>query len=359
MTPLPTTTLVPTRTPPPTATSVPTLTSTPIPVSLAYKPVPRWMILDQPGYGVEILGEAWNYTDDRWGERDACIDYTREKEPYLFFEECFAFTQPNLTFEGERDKLLSDNYEVLEPNNTFGNVGQINVMAIRLEDNSGKGVKFFELIGIDKYLLLVEMNMATEDTSPLQSIYEKEVADIINYALQNMLEKSHLISLPTATPLAPTQESFYTTFGNKLITELEASTLYEGTWEALGDYVDVKDPYVCRDFEDRTNADVLWVRFSDCILLHHPNFNFDGFAEGIKKKSENVILKSSHQYDNKFILYGQLKGHTHFYAYMLHGEYLYYVVLESRTIVEANVEHVFTKEVDDFIHAVLMLNAGK
>jgi hypothetical protein len=144
-----------------------------------------------------------------------------------------------------------------------------------------------------------------------------------------------------------------------LITELEAGTLYEGTWEALGDFIDPENPMACRDFEDRTNADVLWVSFSDCIILHHPNFNFDEFAEGIKKKSENVILKSSHQYDNQFILYGQFKGHTYFYAYMLHGDYLYYVVLESRTIGEAKVENMFTKEVDDFIYAVLMLNAEK
>ena len=355
----PTITPQPTTTPLPTATPVPTQTSTPIPVSLAYKPVPRWMILGQPGYGVEIMGEDWNYTNDRWGETYACISYTREKEPYLFFEQCFALTQPDLTFESQRDTFLNDGFESLEPSTTFGDVAQISLLAKRLEVNSGKGVKFFELIGVNKYLLLVEMNIATDDTSPLQSIYEKEAADIINYALQNMLGKSHLVALPTATPLSPTQESFYATLGNKLITELEASTLYEGTWEALGDFIDPENPMACRDFEDRTNADVLWVSFSDCIILHHPNFNFDGFSEGIKNKSENVILKSSHQYDDQFILYGQFKGHTYFYAYMLHGDYLYYVVLESRTIGEAKVENMFTKEVDDFIHAVLMSNAEK
>jgi hypothetical protein len=83
------------------------------------------MILDHPGDGVEILGEDWNYTNDRWGETYACIDYTRAREPHFFLEQCFAFTQPNLTLDSEREKLLTDNYEVLKPNNTFGNVGQI------------------------------------------------------------------------------------------------------------------------------------------------------------------------------------------------------------------------------------------
>jgi hypothetical protein len=317
------------------------------------------MILGQPGSGVEILGEDWNYTNDRWGDTYGCIDYTREKEPYLFFEQCFGYTQPDLTYESQRDAIVADGFEALQPNNTFGNVAQISLLAKRLEDNSTKFVKFFELIGVDKYILLVEMNMAADDTSPLQTIYEEQAADIIDYVLQNMLEKSRLIPRPTATPLSPTQESFYATLGNKLITELEASTLYEGTWESLGDFVDPENPMVCRDFEDRTNADVLWVFFSDCIILHHPDFNFDGLADGIKKKSENVVLKSSHQYENQFILYGQLQGHTYFYAYMLQADYLYYVVLESRTVGEANVENIFTKEVDDFLYGVLMSNTEK
>jgi len=349
---------LPTSIPSLAATPVIPLNSTPIPVSLAYEPIPRWMILDQPFNNVEILGEKWNYTNDRWGDTYACIDYTREQEPYLFFEQCFALTQPDLTFEIQRDAFLNDGFESLEPSTTFGNVGQISLLAKRLEDNSGKGVKIFELIGVDKYLLLVEMNMATDDTSPLQSIYEKEAADIINYALANMLEKAHLTPRPTATPLSPTQEGFQATLSNKLITELEASTLYEGTWEALGDFIDSENPMVCRDFEDRTNADVLWVGFSNCIILHHPNFNFDDFVES-KKESENVFLESNHQYDDKFFLYGQFNGHTYFHAWMLDEEHLYYVVLESRTIGEAKVENLFTKEVDDFIYSVLMLNVEK
>ena len=59
----PTSTPLPGTTPSPTPTLVPTQTSTPFPASSAYNPVPRWMILGQPG-----------------------------KEPYLFFEQCFAMT---------------------------------------------------------------------------------------------------------------------------------------------------------------------------------------------------------------------------------------------------------------------------
>ena len=354
----PTLTPVPTSSPSPTATRVPTQTSTPIPVSLAYKPVPRWMILNQPFYSVEILGEKWKYTNDRWGDTYACIDYTREKEPYLFFEECFAYTGPNLTFESQRDSFVNDNFEALEPNNTFGDVGQISLMAKRLEDNSTKFIKFFELVGVDKYILLVEMNMATDDTSsPLQTIYEEQAAEIINYALQNMLEKSHLTPRPTATPLSPSQESYYASLATKLITESEASVLYGSTWESLGDFVSSKRTQVCRDFEDRTNADAFWVRFQNCI-----NSIKDGsFEERVEnfKQSGDVLLESRHKYDDKFVLYGYQDGHTYFYAYLLHKEFIYFVTLESRTLAGQKVEDVFTEDVDDFLYGVLMINSEK
>lgn len=352
-TPLPTTRSSPTAIP--TLTSTPTHTATPIPVSLAYNPVPRWMILDQPFSNVEILGEQWKYTNDRWGETYACISYTREREPYVFFEECFALTQPDLTFESQRDAFLNNDYKIITPNNTFGAVGQISLMAKRLDDNSTKFVKFFELMGIDEYILLVEMNVVTDDMSQLQHIYEDQAAETIEYALKNMLEKSRLIPRPTATPLSPMQESFYPALSKNLITESEASNLYGGTWEILEDYVDSKDPMVCRHFEDRTNADVLWVYFSNCVYLYGPQFSFDGFVES-KKKPDNVFLDSHHQYDEHFLLYGQFDGHTYFHAWMIHGKYLYYVMLESRTLGGQGVEDVFTTYVDDFIYGVLNMN---
>ena len=137
----------------------------------------------------------------------------------------------------------------------------------------------------------------------------------MDYVLQDSLQKSHLISRPTATPLSPTHESYYATIGNKLITELEANTLYEGSWEALSDFVNPKAHHVCRNFEDRTNADVLWVRFSNCIFLYNESIapGFENYIENIDKTT-NVFLDSHHQYDDKFFFFGEQPGHTYFYA---------------------------------------------
>ena len=122
------------------------------------------------------------------------------------------------------------------------------------------------------------MNLATDDQTQLQAIYENQAANIINYVLQNGLEKSRLTPRPTATSLSPTQESFYAPLAENLITESEASTLYEGTWEALGDYVDPKDPYVCRDFEDRTNADFVGQVFKLYFLVRRLHIQFWGIC---------------------------------------------------------------------------------
>jgi hypothetical protein len=361
----------PTTTPSPTATILPTRTPTLIPISSTYIPVPRWMMLGQPGYGVEILGEKWNYTNDRWGETYACIDYTREKEPYLFFEECFAWARPDLTFETQRDAFLNDDFEVLTTNNTFGGVVQISLMAKRLEDNSTKFVKFFEIIGTEKYILLVEMNFATDDQSPLQTIYENQAAGTIDYVLENGLQKSRLIPSPTATPLSPTQASLYDDLALKLITEEESNKIYtatwvgeaegsiDGTWEALGDSVSSKIPKICRDFEDRTNVDVLWVGFSNCVYKFKDPSYFEKIVEDYKKPGD-VLLESRHPYQERFVIYGYQDGHTYFYAFMLHEGFLYFVNVESRTLsLDNNFEHVFTETTDDFIYAVLMVNAQR
>lgn len=346
----------PTSTPPPTATLIPTQISTSIPVSLEYNPVPRWMILGLPGQHIEITGEIWNYWNYDLGDTYGCMEYTRKTGTSIRFEQCFAVVDSDkISFESQRDMFLGDNFETLAPNNTFGDVGQISLMGKRLVGNPTKTIEFFEIIGVEEYVLLVELYIETENTDSLQAIYESELSDIMDYVLQNMLEKSRLIPLPTSTPLSPTQEGFYTRLGEKLITESEASTLYGKTWESVGDFVDPENPMVCRDFESRNNADDLWVKFSNCILLPHPDLKFDDFAKQYEKP-DNIFLESSHQYDDFILYYRFPKVH----AWIMHEEYIYYVTIESRTIYgESNVEEVFTKEIDDFIYDVLMINAEK
>jgi hypothetical protein len=315
------------------------------------------MILAQPFYSVDILGEKWNYTNDQWGENYACIDYTREKKPYVFFEECFGVAQEGLSVESQLDSFLKKDFETLAPQKTFGDLPKIGLVAKRLEENSEKFVKFFEIAGNEKYILLVEMNVTTADPAPLQKIYESQAADTIDYVLQRGLEKSHVIPPSTATPLSPTQQSFYPTLAEKLITENEASVLYGSTWEAIGDKASTKRRQVCRIFEDRTNADVLWVGLENCVYAIK-DFPFEKIS-GYYEQPGDTVLTSRHQYDDRFVIYGYQSGHTYFDAYLVHGEFLYLASLESRTLGDQTVKDVYSQEIDDFLYGVLMKNIQK
>lgn len=309
------------------------------------------MILGQPGSDVEILGERWNYTNDRWGETYGCIDYVREKGPNLFFEQCFAMVDDALTFDAVLDPFLENDFGSLIPNNTFGDIGQISLVGKNL-DGDPKTIEFFELIGTEKYILLVEMYVETDSDAPLQAIYESQAADIIDYVLQNSLHKSRILPKPTPTPLSPNQEVFYDSLAAKLITESEANTYH--AWEDLGDKVSTKREQVCRNFQDRTNADVLWVAFGNCVVSVK-DLPFEDIAY-IYSSPQDVIIESHHEYDDKFVLYAWQDGHTFFDAYLLDGEFLYVVMLESRTLAGQSVEDVMSEDIDDFFYNVLMIN---
>src|SRR6266516_2610617 len=357
MTPTATVTLTPSATPVPTQTPTPTQTSTPIPNAASYIPVPRWMVLAQPYFSVEILGEKWNYAGDNWGETYACIDYTREKEPSVFFEQCFGMVQEGLTFESELETFMQKDFETLIPKNTFNEVGQIALLAKRLEDSGKKFIKFLEIVGAGKYIVLVEMNVFTDEDALLPAMYEIQVAETIDYVLQKELEKSQILPRPTATPLSPTQESFYTSLAEKLITESEASALYGSTWEAMGDKVSTKRNQVCRMFEDRTNADVLWVGMENCVYLAK-DFPFKKISDYYQQPGD-TILESHHKYEDSFVIYGYQSGHTYFDAFLVHGEFIYLASLESRTLADQTVNDIFSQEIDDFLYGVLMANVQK
>jgi hypothetical protein len=176
-----------------------------------------------------------------------------------------------------------------------------------------------------------------------------------------------MIASLTPTPLAPVQAGYYDEFVKKLITDTEASDIYlatwmgeaegsvDGAWESLGDRVASKRKQVCRLFEDRTNVDVRWVKFNNCVFATK-DFPFEDIG-GYYKQPGDTALNSTHTYEDNFVVYGYNSGHTFIDGYLLDGEYIYYVSLESRTLTDEKPEDVFNQTVDDFIYNVLMINA--
>jgi len=356
-TPVPTSTVSATQ----TALPSPTVTATQMPPTLTPTNsgeenvvTPRWMILGQPGYSVEFFGKTWNYSGDNWGEQFACIDYTLEAEEYMFFEQCFALSQETQNFETVLAPFLTDGFEALEPKTTFEGVEKISLVGKKEAEDK---IHLFQILGSHGYILLVEMNFVTKDTADLQTLYESSAADIIDYALQDSLQKSHLVAAPAPTPLAQKQQEFYDAMSQFLITLPAANSIYSGTWDVLGDRVSNKRQQVCRDFEDRTNADVLWVAFSDCVFAVE-DFPFEDIAQYYQNPGD-VELTSSHRFDGKFVLYAYQEGHTHFDVYLQNGDYIFLVSLESRTMAGMKAQDVFSQDVDDFMHSILMANSGK
>jgi len=347
-------------------TNVPTMTFTPVAftsstpfdqwTALTYTPVPRWMILEQPGYSVEILGESWSYVTDNWNESVACIRYGRGDEGTTWIEQCFALvSETGLSFQEIMEPYIEKGFETLTPRNTFGDIGQIGLVGII----EGEVVRFFELIKAEGNLYTVEMAGSTSvDGDQLQEFYENQAADIIDFALRDSLQRSRVIPGPSPTPLSPKQQTFYDSLSPKLITEQEANALYSGTWELLGDWVYDTRVSMCRDFEDRTNADVLWVRLANCVFYEGTDFNFEDIDE-LFYGTDVVILESRHEYDDKFTLLGLGGGHTYFHGWLQKGEYLYLVDVDSRTPLGMSVEDLFSEEVDDFIYNVLMTNVRR
>ena len=357
--PTPTATLspAPTSTPTSTPTNIPTSTPTPIPILTLSSEIkqgiaPRWMILAQPGTNVEILGQEWKYAGDNWGPEHACIDYVPVSgDSSTLLEQCFAMSREDRNFSTVLEPFITRGFENLQPKTEFAGVEQISLVAKAEEENNKH---FFEILQSQGYILLVEMNYTTDDNGTLQEIYEKNLADIIDYVLTDSLQKAHLVAPPTPTPVPQARQQYYNAMEPRLITLTEANSIYSGNWDVLGDEVFKQRRQVCRDFEDRTNADVRWVYFFNCVIDIR-DVQFEEIGEYYQDES-NVLLESSYTYEYPFVLYAYQVGHTYFDGFLQAGDYIYWVGLESRTLSGEGPEDVFSQAVDDFIHDVLMEN---
>ena len=340
------TTSTPTVTP--TLTPTPTSTLEPTP---DYIPAPRWMLLGQPGPNVEILGERWEYYGDVWREFSACIQY-QQNDYTRHFEECFVVINeddPTFTFDQVLSPFLENDYVKLIPKSTFGEVGQISLVGQIKDDGTAR---FLELLGTQKYIYLVEMGVTVLEDAPLQAIYEDLAADVMDYLLKDILQKSRVV-LPTPTPLSNFQQNLFDFLGGLLVTEQEAG---EG-WEAIGDSISDTHVQLCRSFELRVNEDVLWVAFRNCIYDPPVGFEIGDLADSYS--ADDVLLESSHSYTGDFVLYGYYVGHTYYDAWLFQDSLLYQVTLDSRTPMGNSIENLFTQSVDDFLHNILMINLEK
>jgi hypothetical protein len=304
------------------------------------------MMLEQPGYAGDILGEEWEYYRDDWGEEYACISY-QQNDYNRWFEQCFTFLT-TYSYDEILEPFLENGYETIDPDNSLWDVSQTALVGKR-DIESPDWVHFFQQIGTDKFLMLVEMTVTSQGNFPLQTVYETLAADVMDYVLLDMLVKSRAIPRPTPTPLSSDQEDLYHELGRLLIAE----TGLETGWEALGDDVFDANDRVCRYFELRVNEDVRWVHLVNCIYHKPSDFDVQSLL-----KPDDVPLESVYVYEGDFIMYGENAGHIYYDAWLFQDGYLYLASLESHSLVGDTVESVFNPDIDDLLNHVLMSNLG-
>jgi len=323
--------------------------------------VPRYVLLGQPGYEIDILGHPWQYFNDSWGDTYATITYEDPTRGGTQLTQGFAILEEGGTAEDLFGPLPPEGYTLLETNNDLDQVGDFVLVGVVKEE---LGPSFFAVLETEKYVYSVEITFPEKTTLSLQQFYDSEVADIFEYVLQATLEKSKVASPPTPTPMSPDQQHLYDLIGGWLVTVEEANGFYAGTynmfgdkldgvWEPVGDYVNDVQGTVCRSFVDRTNDDVPLVAFSNCIIYVGSDFEIQGLADYY---STAVSLESNYDYTNDFVVYGYGNGHTYFEAFLLNDEFLFQVVLESRTFTGQTTEDVFNAFNDEFIYNVLLTN---
>ena len=358
VTPLPPTTtasVVPpptqTATPQPTKTAIPTATSTP----QSELATPRWMILGQPGYGVDILGEQWDYYNDNWGEMYACIRY-QQNDYERYFEQCFGIIDddvPTLTYDGVLAGMLDNGFEEISPNTNFPDTDRISLSGKKKKENE---VAFFEIVEAEPYFLLVEMYVTAEGDAPLQDIYEEYAAEVMDYVLLSSMQKSEIAPAAAPTPMSAEQESNYADNSDFLISEAEANELYSpGKFGHTGDHVGTY--MICREFEDRTNADVLWVLMVNCVYVTESDTTMDDVKNYFIEEGD--VFPESKYTDENYLVYGYGQGHLYYNAVIYQDGMVFRSIIETRSMLGTTLESGFAENIDDFLHAVLMQNLEK
>ena len=338
-----------------------TATFTPLPLpptdlpinSGEYVPVPRYMLISRPYGSIEIMGSKWHYITDKWGDRYGLISFG-DPETKKEFTQVFVLLQNEET----REDLLGpfpEGSKKLEVENNFDISGNFIVMGLSQEGSS----LFLTELQKDNYLYSIQITVPGDDLLSLNELYVQQASELTKYLLRDSLQRSRVIPRPSPTPLAPDQQTSYDSMGLRLISEEEINALYSalgGVWEFQSDTV--KATQICRNFEDRTPADVLWYDFRNCVFKVKHGTSMDKVIEFFFQPGD-VELESKYANDQYYVFSYQ-SGHIYYVAilYEIENDLAFLAELESRELVGMTAESNFSESIDDILHDVLMKNAG-
>ena len=353
---------------PPTSTpKPPTATPTSIPVVATYPLVPRYMLPSAPYVSTEILGATCHYQQDNWNTRAAYIAYACPDLNVVWLSIQFTDLEAGQSAEDFFGELPVEEAVSIPPGELLSKFGDVVIFGRLVNGQSDKSkYAYFMIYETESYVISVDTFFPEDTMTSLEEFYQGNGEVVHHAVLELMLEKVESESTRLApTPMAVDQQELYDQIAPWLVTEAEANEFYQGaadmfgdpfdgTWVWLGDEVDARWKSVCRKFADRTNEDAPLVAFGNCIYIR-PDYNLDSLQESFQNA---VVLESTFEYPDQSIIYGgkMPNGHTSLNAYILQGDYLFYVWINSRTLGGQKTENVFRGFDDGFIYKVMMTN---
>lgn len=359
-----------------TPTPVTTFTDVPTPPSSTPKPptpvptldpsvvlVPRYILPGAPYVAIGILGTVCNYQTDSWGERTAYIAYDCPDLDVIWLSVRFTTLEEGETAQDLFGELPPEGHMAIAPSDFLSHYDNL-ALSGRTENSE---YSYFMVYETERFVISSEVFFTEDATMSLEEFYPENGETVLNAVLEIMLEKVMSGGTPPEpTPMAVGQQELHEQIRHWLVTELEANEFYlgasdmwgdpfDGTWVSLGDDVDAQRGSVCREFEDRTNADAPLVTFLNCVYDVGLDYDLDKILEN---RPNAVVLESAFDYPDHSIIYGRdlNNGHTSLNAFILQDDYLIYVFLESRTLAGQTPEDVFNEFNDGFIYNVLMTN---
>ncbi|NOR89347.1 MAG: hypothetical protein GQ524_03745 [Anaerolineales bacterium] len=346
--------------PPPSSTPKP---PTPVPtLDPSVVLVPRYILPGAPAVAIGILGTVCNYQTDSWGERTAYIAYDCPDLDVTWLSVRFTTLEEGENAQDLFGELPPEGHMAIASSDFLSHYDNL-ALSGRTENSE---YAYFIVYETERYVISSEVFFPEDTSMSLEEFFLDNAEAVLHAVLEIMLEKVMSGGTPPEpTPMAVGQQELYEQIGHWLVTESEANEFYQGasdmwgdpfdgTWVSLGDDVDTQRGSVCREFEDRTNADAPLVGFFNCVYFVGPDYDLDKILEN---RPNAVVLESAFEYPDQSLIYGyDMGGHTSLNAFILQDEFLFYVFIESRTLGGQTPEGVFNEFNDGFINNVMMAN---
>ena len=169
------------------------------------------MLIGEEGTSLEILGTEWDYFEDNFLSEDyACRLYSRKDGSDTYaIKQCNVLSQGTNNFENQVAGFVNSGYESLTPKTTSSNFDNISLLG---KKNTTAPYDYALIIDADKYFMVINVLIKIGANSSLQTVYESNAVDIIDYVIEEVNQKFGTVPLtglnlpPSTTIIVDTKD---------------------------------------------------------------------------------------------------------------------------------------------------------